>query len=344
MHPLWRETLMATPAQIDANGNVHFPARAAHSETGPQLFDLSHLGLIAVQGADASDFLQGQLTNDVRELSPTHVQWSSHCSQKGRMLANFLLLRIHDTFHLQLPRERVPDLLQRLRLFVLRSRVTLTDASDELARFGLAGDGASALLSARGLPVPPLVNELALIDGLALIRLPGSERFELIGPPEALRAHWEALSEVATPTDAAGWTLLDIRAGIPTIQTATADTFVPQMANMQLIDGVSFHKGCYTGQEVVARMQYLGKLKRRMYRAQVESATPPQPGDALFATASTSQQGSGTVVSATPIGPGQHELLAVVEIQAVESGEVRLGESGPRLDFQPLPYAFAVED
>jgi tRNA-modifying protein YgfZ len=137
--------------------------------------------------------------------------------------------------------------------------------------------------------------------------------------------------------------LLDIRAGIPTIYDRTADAFVPQMANMQLIDGVSFNKGCYTGQEVVARMQYLGKLKRRMYLAEVESDTPPQPGDELFSTSTTSQQGSGSVVAASPLGGGRYEILAVVEVRSAESGEVRLSDHGPVLQFKALPYPFPAD-
>jgi folate-binding Fe-S cluster repair protein YgfZ len=116
------------------------------------------------------------------------------------------------------------------------------------------------------------------------------------------------------------------------------------MANMQLIDGVSFHKGCYTGQEVVARMQYLGKLKRRMYLAEVDSETAPRPGDALFSPESSSQQGGGTVVMASPVGTGRYELLVVVEIKAAESGEVRLAEAGPLLRLKAPPYGFPVDE
>jgi folate-binding protein YgfZ len=345
MSPVWREVLEASGARFDEMGLPRFPAVAADTNPDCQLFDLSHLGLIAIAGDDASGFLQGQLTNDVRELSDTHAQWSSHCSQKGRMLANFLIFRITGTHYLQLPGERISDLLKRLRMFVLRSRVSITDVSDDWARIAVAGDGAAAAISDLGLPIPTHENGLAHAAGLTLVRVPGpTARIEIIGSPDDMSEHWLALARRATLMDREGWTLLDIRAGIPQILDRTADSFVPQMVNLHLIDGVSFNKGCYTGQEVVARMQYLGKLKRRMYLAEVETDTPPQPGDPLDSPDSRSQQGSGSVVMASPSGPGRYELLAVAEIQAAESGEMRLGAGGPRLRLQPPPYGFPIDE
>lgn len=342
MHPVWKEVLEAANAEVDADGLARFHTADPVQEATCRLFDRSHLGLIAVRGADAFDFLQGQVTNDLRELSATHVQWNAHCSQKGRILASFLTLRIDDTLYLQLPRERIPDLLKRLRMFVLRSRVTLEDMSDDVVHIALAGDCAQSLLEGRGLPAPEQDNALARHDQILVIRLPGPVmRFQIMGTPESLKPHWDAFITEASPSNPGAWDLLDIRAGIPIIRTATAEAFVPQMINLHLIDGVSFHKGCYTGQEVVARMQYLGKLKRRMYRAEVETDTPPQPGTELHSSVSTSGQGSGAVVASSPGRTGHYELLAVVENKAVDADDVRLGGAdGPRLLFKPLPYAF----
>jgi folate-binding protein YgfZ len=172
--------------------------------------------------------------------------------------------------------------------------------------------------------------------------MPGNPlRFEILGPVTSVSDLWKRLADGgAVPANTDRWNLLDIRAGIPTVYAATVEAFVPQMTNMQLVEGVSFTKGCYTGQEVVARMQYLGKLKRRMYRAEVATDRCPHPGDELFSGASESGQGTGKVVAAAPIGDGRCELLAVVEISAVEQGNVRLGEAGPELEFRELPYAF----
>ncbi len=165
-------------------------------------------------------------------------------------------------------------------------------------------------------------------NDMILIRLPGAiPRFELIGPPAELSRIWKTCEAKAVHKGAAFWALHDIRAGIPTVLPETIDAFIPQMTNMQLIDGASFTKGCYIGQEVVARMQYLGKLKRRMYLAHVDSATAPKPGDELFAEDSKSGQGAGKVVDAQSTGDG-YDMLAVIEIASAEEGKVYLGAKG----------------
>ena len=307
------------------------------------LFDLTQLGLIAVRGADAAAFLQGQLTADVRTVTDSHSQLAGYCSPKGRMLALFRVMRSADGFYLQTPRERVADTLKRLRLHVLRAKVTLDDASDGPIRIGCSGSGTTGALGRLGLVLPESDNDVISTDGVTVLRLPSAvPRFELIGAVEPIAALWDALAPGCAPGDADGWALLDIRAGLPSVYTATAEAFVPQMVNLQQMDAVSFNKGCYVGQEVVARMQYLGTLKRRMYLAEVESQTPLNPGDLLDAPGSTSEQGAGRVVDARPTGAGRYELLAVVEIEAA-GGEVRLGAQGPRLRLSPPPYGFSAQ-
>jgi hypothetical protein len=136
------------------------------------------------------------------------------------------------------------------------------------------------------------------------------------------------------------WSLLGIRAGVPQVYGATTEAFVPQMINLHSIEGVSFRKGCYTGQEVVARMQYLGKLKRRMFLAHVDGSVAPKAGDELFSRETESGQGTGKVVDAQPAPQGGYDLLAVIHIAAVEAGSaIQLqDQNGPLLQFQPLPY------
>jgi folate-binding protein YgfZ len=344
MNPHWRDLQVARGAELGPDDRLRFPEDPAGAPADCTLFDLSQLGLIAVRGADAPSFLQGQLTNDIRELSPAHSQLAGWCSAKGRLLASLRVMRIGDAIALQLPASRVAETLDRLRRFVLRAQVELEDAGDRWVCIGLAGDCAPGLLRGLGLALPEGDGDLAETDGVTLLRLPSpGPRFELIGPPERIAGYWDALTPSTRKGSADLWALHDIRAGIPTVYGETADAFVPQMANLQLIDGVSFNKGCYTGQEVVARMQYLGKLKRRMYWAELESDTQPRPGDALYAPASVSEQAAGRVVDARPAGPGRFELLAVAEIAAVDSGEVRLGEGGPLLRLAPPPYGFPPE-
>lgn len=339
MNSEWKAFLETLSAQIDGN-RVTFP----RTPTGASctLIDLSHLGLIAADGPDAPDFLQGQLTNDVRELSDQHTQLSGYCSPKGRMLANFRLLRLGETFLLQLPRSKLEATLKRLQMFVLRSRARLRDVSDELVISAIAGTEAAPKLAAIVDKLPERDNGLARAGELDIIRVPGTPpRFEILGPASAVKALWQQLAPDAELAGAEYWRLLDIRAGLPTVYPETTETLVPQMANMHLIDGVSFTKGCYTGQEVVARMQHLGKLKRRMYVAEVETTTPPKPGDELFSPDSHSKQGTGIVVDATQSGPDRYALLAVVEVESAEQDHVQLGTEGPHLTLQPPPYGFS---
>jgi tRNA-modifying protein YgfZ len=345
MHPDWRSFLAARGAPSERPDGTRTAAAGSFRDTATvALFDLSHLGLIAVRGDDAETFLQGQLTNDIRALTPTHSHLTAHCSPKGRMLACFRALRLRDAVALQVPQDRLADTLKRLRMYVLRARVQIADASDDFVRIGLAGNQAFDLLAHTGLPVPERDNEVAVAGATTILRLPGPlPRCELFGDPAGLGAIWDALSPACTLGDSDAWALHNIRAGLPTVYTATADAFVPQMTNLQLIDGVSFSKGCYTGQEVVARMQYLGKLKRRMYVGQVQSSVRPRPGDALGSPASDSEQGAGRIVDARPLGGERYALLAVVEIEAAEAGEVRLGEGGPVVSLEPPPYGFSSE-
>lgn len=337
MNSLWRDFLQARSAHIDEAGQAHFPATAFPPVLA--LCDLSHLGLISVTGEDAVTFLQGQFTNDVRQVGETHSQLSSHCTPKGRMLANFRLCKLDDTFFLQLPRPQLDFLLKRLRMYVLRAKVALADVSDSLATLGLSGDQAPELLADFFSAPPEHDNELSRLGDLTAIRLAGATpRFQVMGPAVAMEPLWDAFAAKATLVNADHWTLLDIRSGIPTIHPETREAFVPQMTNMQLIDGVSFTKGCYAGQEVVARMQYLGKLKRRLYLGEVTTDRAPAPGDEVFSPVSDFARTAGTIVEAGALGEGRFEVTLVVEIAAYEDGRVSLGEQGPLLKLREPPY------
>jgi len=310
---------------------------------GCSVTDLSHFSLIRASGPDVRPFLQGQLTNDINLVTPQVAQLSSYCSPKGRMLGSFWIFQRGEELYLQLPADRLEAILKRLRMFVLRSQVTLEEAGDELARFGLAGDCAADLL-----PFVPADEKGCLTrDGLTVIRLPGDRpRFEVLGPPSALTGLWKEAAGRAEQTGPDFWGLMDIRAGIPNVHEDTVEAFVPQMANLQIIGGVSFTKGCYTGQEVVARMQYLGKLKRRMYRAHIDSPERPLPGTEAYSASSESGQGAGRIVDAVPAPEGGFEALVVLQISVAEAGDIRLHDSdGPVLELLDLPYAFpTIED
>lgn len=339
MNKEWTDFLIQQSAKPVGDA---FEFENAAPDPGCALNDLSHLGLIAVSGEDAESFLQGQFTCDVRELGDNNTRLGGFCNPKGRMLSNFLIYRHDGSYFLQMPLAQIEATLKRLRMYVLRAKVTVDDVSGDYARIGITGSCAAEILKNLEIEVPKETWKLVDTKEVTVINLPGREpRFEVVGRVDQLKAIWLESTGTATPVNPDFWALQDIRAGIPTVYPENAESFVPQMTNMQLINGVSFTKGCYTGQEVVARMQYLGKLKRRMYLAHVSEGERPEPGTDIYSGSSTSGQGAGKIVEATPSPEGGFDLLAVMEISSAEAGDIRLGsETGAKLELQPLPYAF----
>ncbi|MDD5403967.1 MAG: folate-binding protein [Sulfuricella sp.] len=341
MNPVWQDFLRAAGAHIDNGQVAHFGNRQqeiAATQNSNILTDLSHFSVIQFAGEDGESFLQGQLSCDVRQALLNHAQYGSYCTPKGRMLATFLLWRSADGFQMQLPAALREAVQKRLSMYVLRSRVKVSDASAATVRIGIAGPGAAAAVAGMGGAAPEEDYAVAQVGPANVIRLPG-KRFELVLPPEDAPGVWQALSRHCMPAGSGCWEWLDIQAGIPTITTGTQEQFVPQMANLELIGGVSFTKGCYPGQEIVARSQYLGKVKRRMYLAHIQSETAPQPGDALFGQG-PAEQSAGTIVNAQPSPQGGYDALAVILSTSLESGAVVWkAPDGPVLQLQSLPYS-----
>ena len=326
--------------KVESFGNPQQERQIIHS--GNTLCDLSHYGLIAAYGENTEDFLQGQFTNDISQVTENLSQLSSYCTPKGRMLANFRIFKRGETLYLMLPYPLLEPVLNRLRMFIMRSKVTLEDASDALMQFGFSGPQAEEQLKTITGSIPCDINDCIQYDNYSIIRTHGTEpRFEIYGDLNAMRQLWQSLDVDATPVGAHIWELLNIRAGIPVIVPETVEAFVPQMANMSLIGGINFKKGCYTGQEIVARMHYLGKLKKRMYRISVDTKEAPKAGDKIFAENSTAGTGTGTIVSAELNADGVYEALAVIQIADVEGGSLQLGDAeGPVVGVLELPYSF----
>ncbi|MGD8568792.1 MAG: folate-binding protein [Gammaproteobacteria bacterium] len=346
----WLEFLKQQTAHVNDTQVVEYfdntkddERRAATS--GNILCELTHLGYIKVSGEEAQSFLQNQLSNDINQVSPQHSQLNAYCNAKGRALALFHVIQFNDAYYLQLPVELIATTLKRLQMFVLRSKVTLQDASDELITCALAGPNAATLLAELVTEVPEQVNQSACDEGIGITRVRGQQpRFLIYGDFQNLTGAWNRLKEGATVCSHHAWSLLDIHAGVPQIYAANVEAFVPQMMNLHSIDGISFQKGCYPGQEVVARMYFLGKLKRRMYLSHVDSEQPARPGDSLFNQDSNPDQAIGRVVDAQPAENGGYDLLAVLQISNVESDSVHLNNpGGEQLTFIDLPYTVALE-
>ena len=272
-------------------------------------------------------------------------QLSAYCNPKGRILASFWVYRHNDAFYMLLPADTLAATLKRLRMYVLMSKVTLDDVSEELASIGLAGPGSEqALQQQLGVALSETANTIHH-NGISVMRLPGNRlRYLIIAPNADMQSLWQALRENSTPVGYQAWQLLDIEAGLPSVYADNVEAFVPQMLNLHAIGGVSFKKGCYPGQEIVARMHYLGKLKRRMYRAHIDTDTPPQVGEEVFAPDSGSGQGTGRIVMSSPTASGGFEVLAVVQVSSAEQGDVHLQSvDGPKLGFIDLPYDVPLE-
>jgi len=300
---------------------------------------LDHLGVLRISGEDAKAFLQGQLSCDVAGVGANSATYGAHCSPKGRMLANFLLWREDTEFLMALSLDIAPALQKQIAKYVLRSKVEISDVSAAIALTGAGGPQAEEALSAIVPDIPKKPNGVFRQTGGATVIRLADGRFILSTEESAVAALRRKLSGALEPVEARLWRWLDIRNGLPWITAATQDELVPQMANLERIGGVSFDKGCYTGQEVVARSQHLGKLKRRMFLANVSARA--QAGDKLYGE-DLGDQASGIVVNAEASPDGGTDLLAVVQTASREASTVHLRSlDGPELRFLPLPYTLA---
>ncbi|MDD5296515.1 MAG: folate-binding protein [Rhodocyclaceae bacterium] len=341
MNPDWLALLQQSGAQIDEHGadvqdfgNPLEELRAARDAT--VIAPLTHLGLIRIAGDDAVDYLQNLTSNDVKKLPADQAEFNSLNSAKGRMVASLLTWRDDSDLMLLLSRDLQAPVQKKLTMYILRSKVKLTDASGEQRLLGLAGSQAAALLEGAGLPVPAADMGITRMSGGSVIRL-SAQRFMLVVDAASTPALWQTLSAGARPVGTAAWRWLDIQAGIPRVSLPTQEQFVPQMINFDALGGLSFTKGCYPGQEVVARTRYLGKIKRRMFLAHADICPPA--GTALFAP-STLEQACGNVVDAVAAPDGGFDLLAVIQIPCVEAGAVHLGAlDGPTVQIRTLPYS-----
>ena len=294
---------------------------------------LSHEGVLAVRGPEAGKFLQGQLTCNLNYLSDTQSSLGARCTQKGRMQSTFRILLQGDGVLLAMAHELLEPQQADLKKYAVFSKATLSDESAQWVRFGL-GNADAALLSL-GLELPEEDGNVVRSNDLIAVRVsPG--RAELWAPADQAESLRQTLAAQLPEGELNQWLLGQVRAGIGQVMPATRELFIPQMLNLQAIGGVSFKKGCYTGQEIVARMQYLGKLKRRLYRLSLPVGELPEPGTPLFSP--THGSAIGEVVIAAH-AEQQIELLAVLQAEAAEGGDVHLGTlEGPGLHLLDLPY------
>jgi len=290
---------------------------------------ISHLGVIRVQGDDAASFLHGQVTNDFALLDLQHARLAAYCSPKGRMQASFIgFKRAQDDILLICSRDLLAQTLKRLSMFVLRAKAKLTDATAEFQLLGLIGDAVPA-----GEQTPWTLQTEGSAHIVHLYPAAGQRRALWIAPADAAAPAGPSLS-------AEQWLWSEVASGIAMVTQPVFELFVPQMLNYESVGGVNFKKGCYPGQEVVARSQFRGTLKRRAYIVHADAAL--HAGQEVFA-ASDAEQATGTVVQAAPAPQGGWDAIVSMQISAAQEALTAESPNGPQLTVQPLPYAL-LED
>jgi len=324
----WNQFLQETTAQNPVLNNADVSANDTI------ICDLSHLGLLELSGADTFSFMQGQVTNDVKQLDGSRAHYSGYCTPKGRLLALFLAFSHRDHLHLQMPKELIEATAKRLKMYVMRSKVEIKDVSDSIIKVGINGANTAELLGTLFSQVPQNDYELVTLDNAAIIKLPGSKaRFEIFTDMANAPAIWNTLSQHAKTANASYWEWLEIQAGIPDVYQKTQEAFVPQMLNLDLLNGINFKKGCYTGQEIVARTHYLGTVKRRTQLAHINTTTPPNAGDDVI---NGNQEIVGKVVRCAAAPGGGFDILVEVRLESVETGLLLVGSTP--LNLTQLPY------
>ena len=295
---------------------------------------LSHEGILAVRGSDASKFLQGQLTCNLSYLNDHTASLGARCTPKGRMQSSFRIVHHADGFLLAMAQGLLDAQMEDLKKYAVFSKAKLTDETAEWARFGL--EGGDAVLGEWGWELPGEANAVVRGEQGFAIRV-SPNRAELWVPGTQATTVQAQLQARLPCKDLNAWLLGQVRAGIGQVLEPTRELFIPQMLNLQAVGGVSFKKGCYTGQEIVARMQYLGKLKRRLYRLKLDADAAPAPGTPLFSPVHASAVGE--IVLGAVAQAGSVEVLAVLQADAAEAGLIQLGSTqGPGLQLLDLPY------
>ena len=310
----------------------------------PVAVRLADWGVIRARGEDAAAFLNGQLTQETLQLDVGVARLAGYCSPKGRLLASFVMWRsAADEILLACSADLLAPTLKRLSMFVLRAKCKLTDASGEIALWGVALPGLlNETHGEAAHPVPATPYTTSAVAGGTAIRLADAAG--------ATRVLWAAPADATPPwaptASADVWNWLEVQSGVPRIVAGTVEAFVPQMVNLELVGGVNFQKGCYPGQEIVARSQYRGTLKRRMVLA--EGASAALAGAEVFAAADPEQPAGQIVLSASlphPEGGARHAVLIEVKRALAEAGELHVGAAdGPVVRLRALPYEIPADN
>ncbi|MBE9559780.1 MAG: folate-binding protein YgfZ [Proteobacteria bacterium] len=347
----WKNYLLGQGAQHTEEDGFRFDDDASSNlkaDNTDILCDLSQFSTVVIAGDDAADFMQGQFTNDIEKVDDSTSQLDAFCNNKGRMIANFRLFRYQQNYFFSLKNTLVEQSIQHLQNYILRAQVAIQDVSEQLVHLGISGKNAEKhllpFIEINNLEIDSVSqNENYLVIRAADSHGNESPRYEIFCSFEHATKLWQAVSTSAEAVNSAAWDYLNIQAGLPFIDSNTSEEFVPQMANMDLINGVSFTKGCFTGQEIVARMHYLGKLKKRCFKVHIASEDRPETGDKLFAENAKAGQNTGMIIQAEKNPESGYDALAVLQIADTGSNLFLNDADGPVVTVKELPYSFNNE-
>jgi folate-binding protein YgfZ len=302
------------------------------------LFDLSTLGTVSLNGPGVDKLLQGQVTCDMRNLSETNSLLGAQCTPKGRAITNFRAVKISaEQTVLILPSDQIDNQIQALAKYAPFFKVSVESAQEQWQLFGMFGNNCDQICHTLFGEAPKTVHQVLRTDSCLVCKI-SDQRFQILVKPDQSQCLWQQLSELLKPTGTPLWSLLTIRDGLADIIADTSATFIPQMLNLQAVGAISFKKGCYTGQEIVARMHYLGKLKRHMYRLRISDQTLPAAGSDCYMP--EKNQSIGNIVCAAAADQNCIELLAVLTEQGAESSQLKFGDSEAQtIDLLSLPYS-----
>ncbi|MCK5669152.1 MAG: folate-binding protein YgfZ [Gammaproteobacteria bacterium] len=300
--------------------------------------DLSHLALIDVSGEDANDFLNGQFTTNIKQLAKDHLQFSAWCNPKGQVKTTFYIYRNETGFNILLPVDLRDSFIKQLQMYIMRANVKLIDKSNKLVRVGIQTNNNKLLAELMG-PRPEQNSGITIQNDLHCLHAFGSEnisqRYIFIGSVERNKILWKDFSKNSCPVGAALWELLDIQAAYPWLSSQTTEKFLPQMLNLDLIDGLNYQKGCFPGQEIIARLHFRGQLKRSLYLATCSLDAQPEITDQLYI--SDHKNSVGIVINVQAF-EDKYYLLAVIEKALIEHNLALRAPNGASLTLQPLPY------
>jgi folate-binding protein YgfZ len=337
----WQNFLIQQGATITEGLTTSFgEAPVNYPGLSATLTDLSDLGVLALEGTDSKRFLQGQSTSDTEQLNKHSVLPGAICNAKGRMLTSYHAVEPEtDSLLLVMHRPLVDKTIENMGKYAAFFKTTLSNACDDYRLLGVSGADCESVLKGHFDDIPTALNQFCMTESCLLLRI-SPQQFLVLVKADSAEQLWQALAQSFTPIGVAYWQLQSIRAGQARVQAETAEQFVPQMLNLQATGAVNFKKGCYTGQEIVARMQYLGKLKRRTYRVILEISTPPQVATEIYD--STSNKLVGSVLMAASADEKSAEMLAVLHEDQADASSLVLNGETVAVSIAELPYSLTT--